>query len=500
MSQCVAKLYRDFIEISADSRGCAYKNGQYLAMDDEAKKIEQVGNKVIFQSGSQWVVSGIVNHFKSLETEKQTIDNLRTIAIDEEERFKKEYPKQYETYNEKNRLIELLIATFEDGKGIIYNISSTENFKIVPIKGRIHEQTICLGPFTDYINSHFNLSNYLTVHLAYESVACEQVGGWHEYYKLTKDKIEYQKEKIKDTKIINYYDEKLHGHLNATDGIKITSHGEPVFYVDTYGTLRANDLVGKRLKITTDPFGDSSEDVLLLDADERKLYLNRWDIVGAGAVDAKLISANMVSAELGYISDIIAKSVSTMTRAAIAGWSNFIEIKDKTVQWVTGRVTQGEHISVNGKPMYWVESSETGLMTNDVTPWPVYKYVADKDNKKVKMEMGFDGEGDGANPYIDLGIGDGSTPRSGKGRIAKQNGGMKIEYDSSNYGFERSVDLRDEGIVVNSEKGYVNISAKDINAIATGGGGKFGNDKAYIEMTPEGKMIFHAIDFDFINN
>ncbi|OME41411.1 hypothetical protein [Paenibacillus odorifer] len=505
MSQCIARLHQDFIKISSDSRSSVLKNGEYFAMNDDAKKIEQVGDKVIFLSGSYWVLLGIIDQFKSLNFEEQTISNLRDLSINEAERFKSEYPKEFAGYNEKARLVELLIATFENEKGIIYNISSTNNFEITLIKGKKFVSTIYLGPYSDYIDSHFKFNNFDTVHYAYESVASEQVGGWHEHYELTKDKIEHRRKKIKDTKVVKYYDEKLHAHLNATDGIKITSHGEPVFYVDTDGILRTNDLVGKRLRITTDPFGESDDDVLLLDAESRKLYLNRWDIVGAGAVDAKLISANMISAELGYISDIVAKSLSTMTRAAIAGWSNFIEIKDKTVQWITGHVTQGEHISVNGKPMYWVESSETGLMTDEVTRWPVYKYLSDDSNKKVKMEAGFKGEGAAATPYWQMGEGDNGIGNSAIYLMDKYNGGLKQRYGSSNYDKERSIDLADDGIFINSENGKTVVSTKDFTVTSENGSIKIGNTTgALFEITSDNvfnlkgaKINFDAGEYSF---
>ncbi|MEK4207160.1 hypothetical protein [Paenibacillus sp. FSL R10-2788] len=226
---------------------------------------------------------------------------------------------------------------------------------------------------------------------------------------------------------------------------------------------------------------------LMIDSENGFIDMNSWDLKGSGAIDAKLISANMVSAELGYISDIVAKSLSTMTRAAIAGWSNFIEIKDKTIDWVTGHVVQGEHISVNGKPMYWVESSQTGVMTTEVTPYPVYKYGADDSNKKIKMRMGFDGEGDGANPFIDFGIGDGGANNSAKAKINKYNGGFKQTYNSSNYGFERSIDLMDTGIYVNNEKGKFSAQSKDFEFTANEGAYKIGLTNGTIfEVSPTG--------------
>ncbi|OMD75292.1 phage tail protein [Paenibacillus odorifer] len=237
---------------------------------------------------------------------------------------------------------------------------------------------------------------------------------------------------------------------------------------------------------------------LMIDSENGFIDMNSWDLKGSGAIDAKLISATMVSAELGYISDIVAKSLSTMTRAAIAGWSNFIEIKDKTIQWITGHVVQDEHTIVNGKPMYWVESSQTGVMTTDVTPWPVYRYVADKDNKKVKMEMGFKGEGSEATPYLRMGEGDNGTGKSGISEVNKYKGGVKYEYGQGNYGKERSIDLKDEGILINSENGKTTISTKDFTVTSDNGAVKIGNiNGALFEITPDNVINFKGAKINF---
>ncbi|WP_175491773.1 phage tail spike protein [Paenibacillus sophorae] len=254
---------------------------------------------------------------------------------------------------------------------------------------------------------------------------------------------------------------------------------------------------------------------LMIDSENNLINFNNWSATGIAALDAQLISANMVSAELGYISDIVAKSLSTMTRAAIAGWSNFIEIQGKTIDWVTGHVVQGEQITVNGKPMYWVSSSQTGLMTTDVTPWPVYKYSSDDNNKLVKMRAGFDGDGNDANPFIDMGIGDGS-PNGAKARIYKYNGGWKVSYGSSNYGKDRSIDLRDDGITILSDGSNFNAKSKDFNFIVDSGiykislsngstfeisptNGLSGNIVGPINLTSSGPMNFKAPSYNFDN-
>jgi phage minor structural protein, N-terminal region len=231
---------------------------------------------------------------------------------------------------------------------------------------------------------------------------------------------------------------------------------------------------------------------LMIDSEQNLINFNNWSATGIAALDAQLISANMVSAEYGIISDIIAKSLSTMTREAIAGWSNFIEIQGKTIDWITGHVVQGEQISVNDKLMYWVDSSQTGLMTADVTPWPAYKYASDENNKLVKMRAGFDGDGNDANPFIDMGVGDG-TPNGAKARIYKYNGGWKVSYGSSNYGQERSVDLRDDGVFVKSEDKEIALTSKDYNVVIKDGTCRISHTTgSYFQMTPDGDIIAKA--------
>ncbi|WP_217647534.1 phage tail spike protein [Paenibacillus sophorae] len=232
---------------------------------------------------------------------------------------------------------------------------------------------------------------------------------------------------------------------------------------------------------------------LMIDSEKGIINFNQWSATGIAALDAQLISAIMVSADYGIISDIVAKSLSTMTRAAIADWSNFIEIKDKTIQWVTGRVNQGEHISVNGDLMYWVDSSQTGIMTKEVTAWPVYKYDPDDDNKKVKMEAGFNDSGASAQPYWRMGEGDGGIGNSGIARFDKYFGGLKIRYGSGNYDKERSIDFRDSGVYVISEGQKVNITSKDLTATIQDGECKIVHSSgSIIHMTPDGDIITKA--------
>lgn len=155
--------------------------------------------------------------------------------------------------------------------------------------------------------------------------------------------------------------------------------------------------------------------------------------------------------------------------------------------------------------MYWVESSETGLMTTEVTAWPVYKYLSDDSNKKVKMEAGFKGEGAAANPYWQMGEGDNGIGNSAIYLMDKYNGGLKQRYGSSNYDKERSIDLADDGIFINSENGKTVVSTKDFTVTSENGSIKIGNTTgALFEITSDNvfnlkgaKINFDAGEYSF---
>ncbi|WP_235847671.1 phage tail protein [Paenibacillus tuaregi] len=249
----------------------------------------------------------------------------------------------------------------------------------------------------------------------------------------------------------------------------------------------------KKLMVTD---GNST---LLMDSEKKKLYMNRWDLVGAGAVDAELITANMLTSADGFISNLTSGRLTTLTNTALTDWSNYIRIDKNSIKFITGKVKGSgtQKKLADGRPLYWMSAEQMGQMTTDVTAWPVLVYEMDE---KVKQEITFSGSGDAANPVRTIGLGDGSPNGGGRAQERKYDGGFKTSYATNNSGKERSVDLADTGITLKSEAGKIMLTGKDISALAEGGPAKFGNDRAYIEMTADGKMIFHAVQFDFVNS
>lgn len=211
------------------------------------------------------------------------------------------------------------------------------------------------------------------------------------------------------------------------------------------------------------------DDGLLIDSEAKKIFMDMWDLVGAGAIDTELLAANIVSAEFGYISDLTANKLSTMSRSAIDANSDFINIQKNYIKWITGKVIQGEQKKLSdGRLLYWLNASQTGRMTTEETPYPVYEYILDEKNTKEKMVQGFDDEAD-RNPFISMGTGDGVTPTSGKANLKKYNGGFKVSYNTSNSSRDMSIDFKDNGVYVNAQTDKVQIRGKDFDVQASGG-------------------------------
>ncbi|WP_063563059.1 phage tail protein [Paenibacillus sp. O199] len=220
---------------------------------------------------------------------------------------------------------------------------------------------------------------------------------------------------------------------------------------------------------------------LLMDSEKKQLHLNRWDIVGAGAIDTELLAANILTAEDGFISSLVAGKLSTLTNAALQGWSNYVKIEGKEIKFLTGKVKgSGVHKELSdGRKLYWLSSEQKGEMTVEVTPWPVYVYEMED---KTKMRLFFEGDGEQAYPIIDMGEGD--SRGYGRGSIQKPNGSFDFVYLNSNYGREKSLRLTDDGVTLLSELGPINIKGKEINLITESG--------SAIKMTSDGDIEIKA--------
>ncbi|KAF6620430.1 phage tail protein [Paenibacillus sp. EKM102P] len=235
----------------------------------------------------------------------------------------------------------------------------------------------------------------------------------------------------------------------------------------------------------------------LADTGNGKFDLNGWDLIGAGMIDTQLLAANIVTATEGFVSSLVAGKLSTLTNAALTDWSNYIRIESNEAKWITGKVNGAgtQKKLADGRALYWKNSTQSGEMTVDETEWPVLEYSMEE---KVKAKFSFDGSGDAATPYIQMGIGDGATEKSGKGFINKPNGSFDFLYGASNTGKERSVSLQDLGIVINSDGGNFIAKANQVSIISNQNEIKISNGKASIVLSADGKITFNGTRYDFM--
>ncbi|GIP32602.1 phage tail spike protein [Paenibacillus sp. J2TS4] len=263
--------------------------------------------------------------------------------------------------------------------------------------------------------------------------------------------------------------------LNATRGIFIQRNNQDVFWADTNGVLHAIDLVAKRLKITADPMGGSTEDTLLIDASQRKLYLNNFDVEGVGRLDAQnIIVNNLISGE-AIINDLTVNRLKTLPKNLnVGGKIDYVEAQDNYIRWITAAIngrTQAK--DYNGRLLYWTDAKQK-YATTQATAYPMYEYSIN--NKEIKREISFMGSGAQATPRDIIGAGDGGVNNSTDGKhdsakvyIEKGNGYYNQAYYSSNYAKKRSLEFRDSRIDIYSEDGEVLISGKDYEVYAENG-------------------------------
>ncbi|RXZ78211.1 hypothetical protein EBB07_29595 [Paenibacillaceae bacterium] len=265
--------------------------------------------------------------------------------------------------------------------------------------------------------------------------------------------------------------------LNATKGISIERNSVPKFYVDTNGILHAEDLIAKRLRITTDPFGGGTDDDILIDAEQRLIDFSKFNLI-VGKLGADNISSDIITASQGFISSLTANKLMTIGKSAENTWSNYIHIEDNRAMWTTGKAITGSGVHETnsmGEPYYWKDANRSGL-TTEVTAFPVMKYEYDA---KVKLLMDFKGIGDAAYPRQIFGLGDGIIKdpsiddglgnfKSGRGFIEKPAGSFDFVYYNQSFGRERSMRFLDDGIDVFCENARISIDSKDFYSNVSG--------------------------------
>ncbi|MFF2093522.1 phage tail spike protein [Paenibacillus sp. NPDC058174] len=261
----------------------------------------------------------------------------------------------------------------------------------------------------------------------------------------------------------------------------------------------------KKMKVT------DGNNQLMIDSQNKFIDFGLFDLRGAGAIYSDLLSANFVSANYGYISDLTAGKLSTLTNAAETDWTNYIHVEKNYIKLITGQISGAgvQQKDSQNRLLYWANASKTGQFGTTVTPYPVMKYQM---NEKVKMLMDFKGSGDAAFPRIAFGLGDGAISdsavadgmgnnKSSRGFIEKPVGSFDINYFASNNARERSIKLKDDGIHLKSEDEKISQIAKNFEfGITTGGSLSIKHvNGCELEFTAAGRIKMKAtagLDFD----
>ncbi|MCL6457890.1 MAG: hypothetical protein K6T85_07780 [Gorillibacterium sp.] len=193
--------------MSADSRESIFDNGDHLATGEQVKKIHQVGDKVIFTAGSGVVTTDIVHDFT--QANDQSIENLRSIAIKHVNLFVQQYGKGY--LGKKTHTADLLVGFFEDGKSVLYVMSSEDGFQLQ--RNECHNRTdiICCGVRVDeameYYNNYKLNNDVVDMYKGlYKSLANEEIGGELTLYMLNTQGIRETKYPIIDSREIRIYE------------------------------------------------------------------------------------------------------------------------------------------------------------------------------------------------------------------------------------------------------------------------------------------------------
>ncbi|PZT54356.1 hypothetical protein [Paenibacillus silvae] len=444
----------------SDTRVSVTYNNENYWCEDGFEKAYQFGDKLI-------AIGGYWKHVKSVI---HSIGNQHSVK-DIQEIVKSIY------YGNKEELC-VYVLTYEEGNYYLHQMISEEGFMINRDKLDEGEafsagahSSKALAKTGTLVKWGNNLHDSIIG--AYSYVADEMVGGTVTCFTMDKDKITKEIIPIPDKK-----------------QLKVWRHHKPKFQANMRGEAKF-----KKVKVTDE------NNTLLMDSVTKKFMANHWDMVGLGALDTELLAANILTAQDGIISNLTAGKLSTLTNAALQGWSDYVRIEDNSVKWITGRVKPGSGVQKtlpDGRKLYWTTAEQMGLMTVEVTTWPVMVYDMEE---KIKKEDTFEGSGDAAQPVRKVGTGDGGANDQAKFVETKYNGGIKGIYRASNNGRIRSIDLADGGIALSSENGLVQVTTKNFTVASENGVVKIGNSSGcLIEMGLDGKMRFKATEFLFENN
>ncbi|MCP1185100.1 phage tail protein [Paenibacillus sp. 1781tsa1] len=228
------------------------------------------------------------------------------------------------------------------------------------------------------------------------------------------------------------------------------------FSVDLFGNLKA-----RKAKF----YGKAGE--LLIDTDAGVIDLDHFDMINVGKLMAEMLEVNTILADDGYINNLTVNRLKTIGKDANVGqYIDYIDIQDNFQRYVTAQVSAKEQAKDSRNRLLFWQDSEKRILTTENTGIIAYSYTLPKETMKIKRETTFEGSGDAAQPVEKIGTGDGGANDRAKMVNTKYNGGYKQEYKASNTARLRSIDLADDGILIKSDGGDINITMDSFNVLA----------------------------------
>lgn len=243
--------------MAADSRGSYLcDNGDRLATTDDCRKIYKVGDKVIFTSGIYPLMKSIIVNFE--QSKDQSISTLSEISRKVYEVWKIVKPEKQACDN--GRAVEMMIGTVENGKCVIYVISSYDN-DFIPqryegtnsVVAATMGSTEALSDLCDIIDNKYKgyinnkaIDFYQMFLDIYARHSYEGIGGYMHFFTINPKGINPKcKAKIPDSRDIKRINIQLDEHCNPKTGFKIAQNmgtsNNPLWanriYIDTDGNI-----------------------------------------------------------------------------------------------------------------------------------------------------------------------------------------------------------------------------------------------------------------------
>ena len=203
MSLCLAVQARNFMIVTSDSIVTfADEDGRECIYPENCQTLFEIDNKILFVSGVVEVLQNILREYD--QSKDKSIQHLKNIVIDKDGEYKK---ANLEPLADNEVIADIVLFIFENGKSVIYNICTTNNYEIVRTEYKDSMNYIAVGSHSsqalELLNSGFNdAKNYTQIEESkvqfnterffeniFDELACLQIGGLMSLYIMTPNEV-----------------------------------------------------------------------------------------------------------------------------------------------------------------------------------------------------------------------------------------------------------------------------------------------------------------------